>query len=668
MKIQNDAFEIFLRKYTILSLWFLCLVFHSFMGLAQKKDSMEIILKSAREDTNKINTLNKFSRLLNNTGEHDLSKRYAQEAIQLSKKFKYTKGEANAYKNLGNIYLMQSNYPLALEYYLQSLKAFEEISDKIGIGKCYGNLGNISQYQMDYAKALEYYLQSLKCFEAQGDKQLIAASYSNIGEAYRKQANYAKALDYDLKSLEMRQKLGDKQGIANCYNNIGILYKLKAEYPKALDYYLKALNIRKEIEDKQGLGECFNDMAELYNRMKNYKLALHYAYLGLHMNKEIGNVDQQGASYENLANTFSKTDQFKEAYSNYVLFKKLTDSVFSSENTKRLGDLKTRFEVEKKEAELKAKAEAQEVITIEVEKRQQFVIYGVIGLLLVVAVFALFMFNRFKITQKQKQIIEKQKLLVEENQKEIIDSITYAKRIQQVLLTSEKYIASYVKEFFILFKPKDIVSGDFYWATHIDRKFYLATADCTGHGVPGAFMSMLGINYLNEIILEKGITRPDEVLNLLRKEIIEALNPEGTIEKSKDGMDMSLCAIDFERYTLEFASANNVIYLIRNKEIMELKPDKMPVGMYTEEVKKFTYNQVKLCPGDMIYTLTDGFPDQFGGPKGKKFKYKQFTENLISIHHENIAGQKEILSSLFDHWKGNLEQVDDVTVIGIKIG
>jgi serine phosphatase RsbU (regulator of sigma subunit) len=408
-------------------------------------------------------------------------------------------------------------------------------------------------------------------------------------------------------------------------------------------------------------------MAELYNRLSNYKLALHYGYLALHINKEIGNIEQERSSYERIAEAYANTNQFKEAYNNYVLFKNLTDSIFSAENSKRIGDLKTHYEVQKKEAELKAKAEAQEVITIEEEKRQRFVIYAVIGLLIIVLVFAVFMFNRFKVTQKQKEIIEKQKHLVEENQKEIIDSITYAKRIQQVLLTSEKYIGNYVKEFFVLFKPKDIVSGDFYWATYLNNKFYLATADCTGHGVPGAFMSMLGINFLNQIIIEKSGSKPDEILNNLRKEIIEALNPKGSTEKSKDGMDMSLCCFDFYANTLEYASANNGIYILRNKEVIELKADKMPVGMHTEDIKPFTYNKVQLQQGDVIYTYTDGYPDQFGGPKGKKFKYKQFTERLLKISEQSMEVQKETLSKVFDDWKGSLEQVDDVTVIGIKI-
>lgn len=229
------------------------------------------------------------------------------------------------------------------------------------------------------------------------------------------------------------------------------------------------------------------------------------------------------------------------------------------------------------------------------------------------------------------------------------------------------------KSFFILYKPKDIVSGDFYYAlSHkvqgsSKELFYMCTADCTGHGVPGAFMSMLGISYLNESIIEKNIIHPNEILNNMRTEIINALNPEGSEEESKDGMDCVLCAFDFPGMKLEFAAANNPLWLFRDGAFTEYKPDKMPVGKYHDETKPFTLQTIDLKKGDIIYTFTDGFADQFGGPKGKKFKYKQLQETLLSVANLGMDDQKKILEKTFDDWKGNYEQVDDICVIGIKI-
>ncbi|MBC7865505.1 MAG: SpoIIE family protein phosphatase [Bacteroidia bacterium] len=229
------------------------------------------------------------------------------------------------------------------------------------------------------------------------------------------------------------------------------------------------------------------------------------------------------------------------------------------------------------------------------------------------------------------------------------------------------------KQFFILYKPKDIVSGDFYYAlSHkttgsANEKFYLCTADCTGHGVPGAFMSMLNISYLNESIIEKNIGAPNEVLDHIRTEIISSLNPEGSEEESKDGMDCSLCAYDFEKMILEFSAANNPLWLVRDGVLTEYKPDKMPVGKYNDEIKPFTLQKIPLKKGDIVYTFTDGYADQFGGPKGKKFKYKQL-ENLIMEHHKKgMDEQKAIFDKAIEDWRGGLEQVDDILLIGMSI-
>jgi serine phosphatase RsbU (regulator of sigma subunit) len=229
------------------------------------------------------------------------------------------------------------------------------------------------------------------------------------------------------------------------------------------------------------------------------------------------------------------------------------------------------------------------------------------------------------------------------------------------------------KSFFILYKPKDIVSGDFYYAQAHKPKgsknelFYICTADCTGHGVPGALMSMVGISRLNESIIEKGLIHPNEILDNMRNGIISSLNPEGSEEESKDGMDCVLCVYDFENGTMEFAAANNPLWHVRDGKVTEYKPDKMPVGKYGEEMKPFTLHKIELQKGDIIYTFTDGYADQFGGPKGKKFKYKQLEELLLKNCHLPMDVQKEKLNHEFESWKGNLEQVDDICVIGIKI-
>ncbi|HSY76304.1 MAG TPA: SpoIIE family protein phosphatase, partial [Bacteroidia bacterium] len=273
-----------------------------------------------------------------------------------------------------------------------------------------------------------------------------------------------------------------------------------------------------------------------------------------------------------------------------------------------------------------------------------------------------------QIITEQKLEVENQKQIVEEKNKDITDSIKYASRIQRALLTSHEYISKQVKENFILFKPRDIVSGDFYWAFKSQEGvFYLACCDCTGHGVPGAFMSLLNISMLNETVIERRILSPDKVLNEIRNNIIKALNPEKADTESKDGMDCSLCAIDFSKKQMYLACANNPVWIVRAGTVIEITPDKMPVGIQYGDQKSFTLHTVPLNEGDSIYMFTDGYADQFGGPKGKKFKHKQLQEVILANANKSMAEQKSILDKMFSEWMGGLEQVDDMLIIGLKV-
>lgn len=257
--------------------------------------------------------------------------------------------------------------------------------------------------------------------------------------------------------------------------------------------------------------------------------------------------------------------------------------------------------------------------------------------------------------------------LIEEKNKEIFDSLNYAKRIQNALLASETLLKNNLPDHFVFFKPKDVVSGDFYWATPTPDGFVYITADCTGHGVPGAFMSLLNISKLSETIKEKKITRPDLILNNIRAEIINALNPEGSEVESKDGMDCVLCKLNLQSMELEYSAANNSFYIIRNKELIVCLADKMPVGKAYGSEEAFTYNKVSLQKGDMIYTFSDGYPDQFGGPNGKKFKYKRMEDLLISVSDSGLSQQHIKIERAFSDWKGGLDQIDDVCIIGIRV-
>jgi serine phosphatase RsbU (regulator of sigma subunit) len=289
-----------------------------------------------------------------------------------------------------------------------------------------------------------------------------------------------------------------------------------------------------------------------------------------------------------------------------------------------------------------------------------------------------------KLKQRQKELehkidiatedIREQKHIIEEKHKEITDSINYAERIQRSFLATKELLdenlastGSATDSYFVFFKPKDVVSGDFYWASKLSNdNFALVTADSTGHGVPGAIMSLLNITSI-ESAIKDGFTQPADILNVTRQTIIERLKKDGSPEGGKDGMDCSLVSFDFKNKKLIYAAANNPVWIIRDKTFIVLAADRMPVGKHDKDSVPFTQHELDLQSGDMVYTLTDGFPDQFGGPRGKKFKYKQLEELLLSIAHESMGIQEQKLEEVFENWKGNLEQVDDVCVVGIRI-
>ncbi len=312
----------------------------------------------------------------------------------------------------------------------------------------------------------------------------------------------------------------------------------------------------------------------------------------------------------------------------------------------------------------------------------EFIING--GLLtFTVAVFCVFLIRtRYRLTYreiksrlelaKSKSIIEEAHIEVVNQKKEITDSINYARSIQESLIPLETHFIKHFTDSFVLFKPKDIVSGDFYWIYEKNNVVFYATGDCTGHGVPGGFMTMLGISFLNEIVEVKGITTPSEILNNMRDKIITTLKQHGNFGESKDGMDITVCSLDKNKKELQYASANNALYIIKankpghGQELEIFKADKQPCGFYLLP-KPFTNNVIKLEEGDAIYSFSDGFPDQFGGPGGRKYMHKQFKEVLLQNSHLSFTEQKNLLNSSFENWRGKQDQIDDVLVIGVKV-
>ncbi len=488
-------------------------------------------------------------------------------------------------------------------------------------------------------------------------------------------------LYYSTKALPLILAAKDSTKLAKCFNNIAVAYHKKNKLGEALSYYQKSVVINIIMKNYHAtlLSSC--NIAQIYCDQKQYERAIAQAnqVLEQFVTKEFGSI--RADLHLVMARSYLHTSQPDSAEKYFEQFFTLIYELNQTEQHKIIADVNTKYETEQKEKDILLLEENAE-LQIKESKFKQFIIYCFIGFSILL-IFTIYLSVKSYLNKKkdnkiitiQKKEVERQKELVEVHQKEIMDSINYAKRIQYSLLAPENILNQNLNSYFVLFHPKDVVSGDFYWATEQNNSFYLATCDCTGHGVPGAFMSLLNIGFLNEAIKEKNISTPDEVFNFTRSRLIDSVGREA----QQDGMDGILLRIDKKTNSLTYAAANNAPVLVRDNAIISLPKDKMPVGK-GEKTTPFTLFTIDYQQGDTLYFFTDGYADQFGGSpytvngstglstlQGKKFKIKQLLQLLLTINSLPLNEQKNTLLQNFNNWKGQLEQVDDVCVIGVKL-
>lgn len=535
---------------------------------------------------------------------HEEAINFYNEAIPVYYKLNRLSTVAGCLSNIAMVYATMTNYPKAIEYMLKASTIAEKAGDKQVLATCLGNLGHISYEKGDYDAAIEYNKRSLVLREEIKDISGIAVLYNNIGLNFTQKKNYAEALTYHEKSLAIKRELDDQFGIIYSLENIGTVYLEKAKasndkalFSKANKYYNEALAIAVKLEERQGISECYKYLAEIDVYLGNSKEAIEKLKKSIEISRSIEFNQLTLESYKYLANLYDKTGDHKNALATTKALMSLKDSILNKENNKQMLEMESKYNNEKNHWEIQ-KLQGDKKFNEELRATQRKInLYLIVAVILVglvgIVIFIGFLNKRKanKIIQHQKEEVDKKNLeieqqkklveyqrdLVEDKNKEIVDSINYAKKIQYALLAHEDFLKGNLPEHFILFKPKDIVSGDFYWAAKKGNRFYIAVCDSTGHGVPGAFMSLLNISFLNEAVNEKNILAPNEIFNHVRKRLIESI-PE---ENQKDGMDGIL--ICFEKNKITYAAANNKPLLISNGQRIELEHDKMPVGKGEKE-------------------------------------------------------------------------------------
>jgi serine phosphatase RsbU (regulator of sigma subunit)/Tfp pilus assembly protein PilF len=616
-----------------------------------------------------------ISSCLQNIGYAKLYQGKYKEAIDYTLKGAKIKEEigdkrraANGYTNIGNSYANMGDYQQATNYFFKALKLSEEINDSAGISSSYLNIGGIFYEQHNFEAALGYNEKALKIKILFGDRKTQGIIYSNIANIFSAQEKYQKALMYNLQAMQIAEEINDKQGVNNCCTNIGNNYVAQNKFNEALPYFLKALKSSIELGDKAIMISSYNGLGKCYEQQKNYSQALKQYSEALQLSKDIGFKSGIRDAYGNLSSVNEKLEKLDQALAYNKLFSSVKDSILNEESLKQTAELNTRYETEKKEKEILLLTKDQQ-LKDKTLKEQQLVRIGlIIGLALFLSL-SFVLFNRYRFKQKANLILEKQKQEIHKKNMLITDSIDYAKTIQEAILPTDEKLNAFFPEHFIFYKPKAIVSGDFYWIGKKDDKLICAVADCTGHGVPGAFMSLLGHNILENILQRDTAVDPGTILTALNEEIVMRFSNGKEMESVKHAMDIAIISIDNTTGELQHAGAKNSIYLIRQNELTELKADRMSTGIISRDYSPviYTNNKCKIQKGDVVYLFSDGFPDQRGGPDKKKFYYQPFKDLLATINNLPLEEQKQQLDNTIHKWMGDGEQIDDILVMGIKI-
>jgi tetratricopeptide (TPR) repeat protein/serine phosphatase RsbU (regulator of sigma subunit) len=627
-------------------------------------------------------------------GNHKEAMSVYKEALRMAEQFGQEVYIANLYNDIAVLHNTESNYVTALDYYFKALAIYENLKIDEDIADCFSNISVVYMYQKELDKALEYIMKSLEIRLVLGDPGRISTSYNNLAGVYAMKEDFFNALIYYRKNMDLKNKYGDERGKSKAAYNLGELFTHLAQYSRdSIVFFYPGIdpdNHRKILFDSayfylslsKNLDELNQDivhlvisttgMGDYWFALGNYSKALKEYHFSLSVSDTLDMPYEKNEAQLGLYQSYLKMNNYKEALRYYEEFINLKDSLFNEEQSVEISRKELKYDFDKR-----AIADSLRFIETEnlnelrhQEETHRMRIYlgaGIIGFVWMLIAYRNKR-NANRIISEQKLTVEKQKEIVEHKNHEITSSITYAKRLQDAILPPEKLWMEIFPESFILYQPKDIIAGDFFWLHPLKKENYdkvlFAAADCTGHGVPGAMVSIVCCNVLNRVVDEFAVSEPGKILDKVSDLVMETFEKGDT--DVKDGMDISLCLLDRQSKIVYWAGANNPLWIIRNGEIIVYSPDKQPIGKSIVK-KSFTTHSINIFENDLIYVFSDGYADQFGGPNGKKYRYRNLQNFLLANHHLSMKEQKLKLNEEFQTWKGNLEQIDDVCLIGVKI-
>ncbi len=586
-------------------------------------------------------------------------------------------------RSIGNIYMRRSDFSKALEFLMNALKINEEIGRKSGIASNLQDIGIIYANLKNFDKAIEYYEKAKEINKETGNLRDLANNINNIGTTYFRLEKYTKALEYFLQSLQINLSIANRRSIANNYGNIAETYKFLSDYDKALQHYEKALEINEPENDKKAMAANYAGLSDLYllmasdsiinisnnkqnliaNRIHNLNRSHTYLEKAIKIYEEASDLLKLSQMYQKLSKAYEIKGDNTNALIAFKQYTTLHDSVFSLDRYRIITEIETKHYREMKDKEIIQLKLAQKF-----EKLRTSILFGSIIILMALLIIGFLRFREKKLTniilRRQNSEITLQKRLLEEQNNHIYSSIRYASTIQNAILPWENTLKNAFKEHFVLFKPKDIVSGDCYWFQQIDGVKYLAVIDCTGHGVPGAMLAVIASSALDDAVLSKRLSDTAQILSHINLKVTEVLHQRLTENKMKDGMELGLVAI--HKNKLQFSGAGRPLYLLNN-ELAVFKTDRRGIAGSKNNLEyRFHSIEFELSNIKAIYLTTDGFADQMN-EHGKKYGTTRFHETLAVISSEPFDVQLNLLSLELERHQGNREQIDDIAILGIRL-
>ncbi|TAE00051.1 MAG: hypothetical protein EAZ97_06915 [Bacteroidetes bacterium] len=646
------------------------------------RDQLRIRLEQEKIDSNKVNIMNElaFNYIFSIP---DSAIRYADLGLRLAEKIKFKHGIADALNNIGILHRAEGSYKSAIEYHLKALAINEAINDKLGVANNYINIGLVYYAQENAAKAIEYYYKCLKIKEELNDKEGVANALNDMGNIYVNVKNYEKALEFYKNALKIRYELNDPRKTAWTIKSMGMALSHQKNYEEALKYLDQALPFYEQAQDQHGIAEIFNLMANVFfSKNETLKSIFFYEKSVLISNKFNYKLLAKD-SFKGLSNAYKKQNNKSKAFDYLEQYTILQDTLFSVETTQKVAQMQAVFENNKKQIAIELLAKDNE--NQKLQRNAVIIGFALLALLIFVLVrnnkreqlnnailkqqYVEIRKNKEEIGLKNEQIELFNKSLEEKNRK-MTDSIRYAQTIQQSILPREEELKQVFEDYFAIYLPRDIVSGDFYWLDHSPdyNMALIALADCTGHGVPGALMSMIGGSTLDEIAHTEKVFDPALILDKLNVKIRQVLKQDS---KASDGMDIAICKIERidGKNLLTFAGAKRAIYHFDafNHEFNEIKGTKKSIGgLRKEENKTFVNVEIYLQKDDVIYLTTDGMADQTNDKK-EKFSSQKVKSLLFENAHLKMSEQKQIFMTAIKAHMKDEEQRDDISILAIKI-